>query len=92
MVPTDTPGTAFDKIPIDIVGSLQSTENKNSLILTIQGLHIKYSVAVPLKQASSEIAEALVEKFINPYTAPKAWITDQGLNFISSVMRHKAHI
>jgi len=46
---------------------------------------------VPLKQAtSSEIADALVEKFINPYTASKAWITDQGSNFISSVMRRIA--
>ncbi|KAH0944429.1 hypothetical protein HN011_002883, partial [Eciton burchellii] len=39
---------------------------------------------------SSEIAEALVEKFINPYTAPKTWTTDQSSNFISSVMRHVA--
>jgi len=49
-------------------------------------------MAVPFKQAmSAEIAKAFVENFINPYTAPKAWITDQGLNFISSVMRHIAH-
>jgi len=51
----------------------------------IQDLLIKYSMAVTLKQAtSSEIAETLVEKFINPYTASKAWITDQDPNFISS--------
>jgi len=78
---------------MNIVGPLQSTESENSYVLTIQGLLIKYTVAVPLKQAtSSEIAEALVEKFINPYTAPKAWITDKGSNFISSAIRHKAHI
>jgi len=58
----------------------------------IQDLLTKYLVVMSLKQAMSvEIAEALVEKFINPYIAPKAWITDQGSNFISSAMRHIAH-
>jgi len=45
---------------------------------------------MPLKQAmSAEIAEALVERFINLYTAPKAWITEKGPNFVSKVIRHK---
>jgi len=49
-------------------------------------------MAVPLKQATSaEIAKALVEKFINLYIAPKAWITDQGLHFVSKVMHHIIH-
>jgi len=47
---------------------------------------------MPLKQAtSSEIIEMLVEKIINSYTAPKARITDQGPNFLSSVIRHIAY-
>ncbi|KAH0949112.1 hypothetical protein HN011_007007 [Eciton burchellii] len=73
---------------MDIVGLLPTTDSGYKYILTIQDLLTKCSVVVPLKQiTSSEIAEALVEKFINSYTAPKAWITDQGSNFISSVMR-----
>jgi hypothetical protein len=91
MVLRDTLGTAFDKVSMDIVGPLPTTESGNTYLLAIQDLLTKYSVAVPLKQAtSSEIAEAIVEKFINSHTAPKAWITDQGSNFISSVMRHVA--
>jgi len=75
MVLTDTPGTAFDKVSMDIIGSLPTTENGHSYILTIQDLLTNYSVAMPLKQATSaEIVEILVEKFINPYTALKAWI------------------
>jgi hypothetical protein len=46
---TDTPGTDFHKVSMDIVGPLQTTEGENSFILTIQGLFTKYSVAVPLK-------------------------------------------
>jgi hypothetical protein len=45
---TDTPGTAFHKVSMDIVGPLQTTESENSYILTIQGLLTKYSVAVSL--------------------------------------------
>jgi len=76
---------------MDIVRSLPTTEDGH--IVTIQDLLTKYSVTMPFKQTtSSEVAEALVKKFINPYTAPKTWITDQGSNFISSVMqRHTAH-
>ncbi|KAH0944838.1 hypothetical protein HN011_010506, partial [Eciton burchellii] len=86
MVFTDTQGTAFDKVSMDIVGPLPTTSSGYRYILTIQDLLTKYSVAVPLKQiTSSKMAEALVEKFISiPYTAPKAWITDQGSNFRSS--------
>jgi len=62
MVLTDTPGIAFVKISMDIVGPFPTTESGHSYILTIQDFLTKYLVAVPLKQAtSSEIAEALVE-------------------------------
>jgi len=67
MILMDTPGTAFDKISMDIIGPLPTTESGYSYILvyTIQDLPTKYSMVV-LKQAiSSEIAEALVERFIN---------------------------
>jgi len=76
MILTDTPGAAFDKISMDIVGPLPITKDGHSYILTIQDLLTKYLVAVPLKQATSvEITETLVEKFINTiYIAPKAWI------------------
>jgi len=75
MILTDIRGTAFDKISMDIVEPLPIIEDGHSYIITIHDLLTKYLVAVPLKQATSaEIAEALVEKFINLYTAPKAWI------------------
>jgi hypothetical protein len=49
MVLTDTPGTAFDKVSMDIVRLLLTTESGNTYILTIQDLLTKYSIAVPLK-------------------------------------------
>jgi len=89
MVFTDTPGTAFDKISWDLSR------------LPKADIHIysQYKIYLPRNiswqcypiATSAEIAEALVEKFINLYTAPKAWITDQGPNFVNKVMRHIAH-
>jgi len=49
IVLTDTPGTAFHKISMDIVGPLLITEGGFSYILTIQDLLTKYLVTVPFK-------------------------------------------
>ncbi|KMQ89576.1 enzymatic polyprotein endonuclease reverse [Lasius niger] len=79
MVITDTPGAAFDKVSLDIVGPLPITNSGNQYILTMQDLLTKYSVAVPLRDATSlSIANALTNNFICVYGAPKAILTDQG--------------
>lgn len=48
MILTDTPGAAFDKVAMDVVGPLHRTDKGNTHILTIQDLLTKYSVAIPL--------------------------------------------
>ncbi|KAI4473920.1 hypothetical protein M0804_015104 [Polistes exclamans] len=49
MILTDTPGAAFDKIAMDIVGPLPETKKGNKYILTIQDSLTKFFVAVALK-------------------------------------------
>lgn len=91
MVLTDTPGAAFDKISMDIMGLLPTTKIGNTYILTIQDLLTKYSLAIPLRQATAiQIAEAVVNEFICTFSAPQAVLTDQGTNFTSSLMRNIA--
>ena len=76
---------------MDIVGPLPTTDNGNAYILTIQDLLTKYSVAVPLKEATSlTIADAFTKNFICIYGAPQAILTDQGSNFLTSLMRNLA--
>lgn len=88
MVITDTPGRAFDKISMDIVGPLPVTRKGNSYILTIQDLLTKYCFAIPLMRTTAvDIAEAFVDKFVCAVGAPKAILTDQGRNFLSSLMK-----
>lgn len=53
MVLTDTPGRAFDRVALDIVGPLLQTTSEHTHVLTIQDLLTKYSLAIPLKETSS---------------------------------------
>lgn len=91
MTLTDTPGAAFDKVSMDIMGPLPTSINGNSYILTIQDLLTKYSLAIPLKQTTAvHTADAFVNRFICTFGSPRAIVTDQGRNFISSLMRNVA--
>ncbi|CAK9824011.1 Retrovirus-related Pol polyprotein from transposon 412, partial [Anthophora retusa] len=88
MVLTDTPGQAFDKIALDVVGPLPTTPSDHQYILTMQDLLTKYSIAVPLKTTSAaETADALVDHLICKFGTPKAILTDQGTNFVNALMR-----
>lgn len=87
MVITDTPGAAFDKVAIDIVGTLPTTIDGNRYILTMQDQLTKYSIAVPLTSIqSTDIADALTKHLICRFGAPRAILTDQGSSFMSPVM------
>ncbi|XP_043488078.1 uncharacterized protein LOC122515007 [Polistes fuscatus] len=88
MVLTDTPGAAFDKIAMDIVGPLPETKSGNRYILTIQDALTKYFIAIPLQTTTSiDIAEGLVHNVCNVFGAPRSILTDQGTNFTSSLLK-----
>src|SRR5436190_152070 len=88
MIITDTPGSSFDKVAMDIVGPLPKTERGNEYILTLQDQLTKFCIGIPLPNQTAEtIAEAFVDKFICVLGAPKAILTDQGRNFISDLMK-----
>jgi transposase InsO family protein len=76
---------------MDIMGPLPTTKTGFSYILTIQDLLTKYSLAIPLKQASAiDVADAFAKEFICIYGAPRAWLTDQGTHFLNALMRNIA--
>ena len=87
MTITDTPGTVFQKIALDIVDPLSKTKNDKEYILTIQDQLSKFSVAAPLPNAlTTTIADAFIKKFICIFGAPKVTLTDQGRNFLSKLI------
>ena len=91
MIITDNPGTALEKVSIDIVGPLPVTQKLNEYILTIENNFIGHSLAVPVPTSLvSTIADALVKKFICIFRSSKSVLTDQGKNFLSNLIRRLA--
>ena len=87
MVITDTPGTVFDKIALDVVGPLPKTKNGYEYILTMQDQISKFCPVVPLKDTiATTIADSFIKKFICIFGAPKVVLTDQGQNFLSKLL------
>ena len=85
---TDTPRKEFDKIQVDIVGPLPTTERGNKYILTIQDCLTKYSDAIPLQSIDSvTVAIALGENLICRFGCPRIIHKDQGSNFLSQIMK-----
>jgi len=48
MMITDTPGSSFDKVVMDIVGSFSKTEKENEHILTLQDQLTKFCMGIAL--------------------------------------------
>lgn len=91
MVLTDTPGTAFEKVSMDIMGPLPTSRNGFTHILTIQDLLTKFSLAIPLRHTTSvAVADAFVDELICVFGAPRIILTDQGSNFVSSLLKNVA--
>ena len=84
---TDCPGTAFERISIDIVGPLPKSETGYQYIFTMQDQLTKFLVAVPiLNTETSTIATAFINRFICLFGVPKIVISDRGSNLVSKLM------
>jgi len=86
MVITDTPGQAFDKVALDIVGPIRCTQKGDLYLLTMQDLLTKYSIAIPLPDTKAE-TDGFIHNFICRFGCPKSILTDQGTNFTSLLMK-----
>lgn len=91
MLITDTPGTVFEKIAMDIVDPLPVSDKGNEYILTMHDLLSKFCIAIPIQNMLAiTIADVFIKRFICLYGAPKALLTDQGRNFVSTFMQRIA--
>jgi hypothetical protein len=86
MVVTTTASMPFEKIFLDIVGPIETSNNGIYFILTIQDDLTKFSSAVPLpNHTANTIAKAFVEHFVGHHGIPKSIVTDQGPDFLSKI-------
>ena len=67
MMITDTPGSSFDKIAMDIVGPLHKTERGNEYILTLQDQLTKFCMGIALSDQTSETKTELLLTDLSAY-------------------------
>ncbi|KAL4082949.1 hypothetical protein QTP88_029447 [Uroleucon formosanum] len=88
MVITTTAKKPFEKIFLDIVGPLTTTNEGHSYILTIQDDLTKFSAAFPLvTHDANSVAKTFVEKFICQHGIPESIVTDCGTEFMSKIFK-----
>ena len=86
MVITTTSSRPFERVFLDIVGPLVTTEAGNSYILTMMDDLSKYSLAVPLpNHTANTVAKAFVTNFVCVHGIPDTILTDQGTDFLSKI-------
>lgn len=59
MIITDTPGSSFDKVAMDIVGPLLQTERGNEYILTLQNQLTKFCMGILLPNQTAETSKSI---------------------------------
>lgn len=86
MVITSTSTKPFEKIFMDIVGPLVTTQADNTYILTIQDDLTKWSMGIPIpNHQANTISEAFVVHFVCMHGIPDTILTDQGTEFLSKI-------
>ena len=86
LIPIQPMEEPFNRIALDIVGPLNKSGRGHTFILVLFDYATKCPEAVPLKTIDSEtVANAMIEIF-SRVGIPKEIFTDQGSNFMSSLM------
>ena len=77
----------FEKLGLDICGAYECDAHGMIYMLTIVDYCTKWSICIPLRnQKATRVAEVLMNYVFADYALPRVMITDQGSNFMSSVM------
>ena len=79
-------GEPMEKISLDILGPLPTSNNGNKYILVLVDGFTKWTEAYALKnQEARTIADTFVNQFICRFGTPLQIVTDQGSNFMSQL-------
>lgn len=81
-------GAPFERIALDILGPLPTTNGQNKFILVVMDYFSKWPEAYSIPdQEASTISEVLVENWISRFGVPLLIHSDQGTNFTSAVFK-----
>ena len=76
----------FARVAMDIVGPLQKSGRGHRFILTLMDYATKYPEAVPLRRVDARSVADALTKIFSRLGIPGEILTDQGSNFMSSLM------
>ena len=83
-----TPRQPFERIAMDVVGPLVTTNNGYKYILTVQDAATRYLEAFPMKNSTAEtVAKHFIKGIILKHGTPRQLLTDLGTNFLSKLMK-----
>ena len=90
---TSTSERPFQRVAIDIVGPLPTTEDGNTHLLTLQDDLTKFSGAYAIPNTNTTtIAKTLVLKFLSIFGFPEKILSDQGPQFTSELFNEVCKI
>lgn len=88
MVLTDTPSGPFEKISVDTVGPLSTSESDNKYALTIMCELSKYLISTPIPSKDAKtVAKAIVESLILIHGPVRIILTDQGTEYANAIFK-----
>ena len=81
-------GSPMERIALDILGPLPSTDDGNKYILVVADYYTKFVEAYAIRDEQAHtVAQKLVEEFICRYGVPNEIHSDQGRNFESNLFK-----
>ena len=87
------PGYPFERIALDIMGPLPTTESGQRYILVVGDYFTKWTEAFPIpNQEAKTVTEKLVNEVISRFGAPERIHTDQGRNFEAQLFKEMCHL
>ena len=85
---TYTVGCPFERVVVDLTGKYSETDCGNQWVVTFQDVFTKYTVSVPIKNATSiEVAEAFLNHWVAKFSVPLEIHSDKGSQFESELFR-----
>ena len=88
LMPITVPAGAFQRLGIDIIGSLPVTSQGRCYILTIEDHLTKWPEAFAIETANAQkIIGILYDEVFSHHSVPKEIITDQDHEFVNKAMK-----
>lgn len=86
MIITTTAKKSFEKVFLDVVGPLDTSQKGDRFIFTMKKDLTKFSMAIPLQDhTANTIAKTFVEHLVCLHGIPQTIVTDQRPDFLSKI-------